>query len=448
MLSKLRTQFLQHKFLLSLAGVVILVFVTAVVVLLLNNSQKRTADSQANNSSSTDFIQKVNQADLQSLNSVLSDDANITAVTNTTVEADRDAALNQLILFLATHTGGFNAADLSSIDLEAFPVPSGMDISNYQLLVYADGSAVIAYKVVDGKVTDLVLLISEVVLPSSTTSSFSSTSSLSSSQANSSTGTIERSLKLRYMTSTDSSITVKSETDTSSVPLLIESTGFVAGSKCTLRVYRTKDGTKLSVDQMELSLDVPAYTKLIDFTAGENNLELSCTAGDKTYKATGNVTVVMVPVSICDAKQFVFQKADKTFDEVKDGIIGTWRGCMFDPWSSKPFEVEFVFKADGTYESRNIEISKNPNTLRTNPALYYGSDANLPGKKFELKNQLTNGEVEGDLYIAFSASNDGAVLDKIRSVSLSADGNKLYFEVIHLSNYGPLRYKLEKQVAD
>jgi hypothetical protein len=162
----------------------------------------------------------------------------------------------------------------------------------------------------------------------------------------------------------------------------------------------------------------------------------TCRMDGDVYTDELSVDLIITPGSICDDANFSLAGQQFSFENAKALFHGEWVGCGDSPWK-KPFQVAFTFRDDGTYNSRNIELVANPDTLRIGAALYYVGDGDAPTKRFEILDQNASGYLTGEIYTS--------TLDEIRNVKFSADGNTMYFEVIHLDRYGPMVYILQRK---
>jgi hypothetical protein len=134
-----------------------------------------------------------------------------------------------------------------------------------------------------------------------------------------------------------------------------------------------------------------------------------------------------------DCVDFDFPAADITIAslaELQAGIRGTWAGCVTTPWVH-PYWVAITLRGDGTYTSHALEL----NGL---PAMYYGTDEDLPEKRYELNDLQDSLKGVGQIDIVFNAGNTNR--GDLRNVKLM--GDQLEFEFFHRGDYGPLTYRL------
>jgi hypothetical protein len=119
---------------------------------------------------------------------------------------------------------------------------------------------------------------------------------------------------------------------------------------------------------------------------------------------------------------------------VKNGLIGTWTGTATTPWTSS-YRVTFIFDSYTHYASRSLDGN-------STSALYYGSDQDSPLKQYEVTDVQANGDAVGTIDIYFGDSS--TTRDSLQSIQLSTDLSRLKFSVMHLDQYGPLQYDLQR----
>lgn len=122
-------------------------------------------------------------------------------------------------------------------------------------------------------------------------------------------------------------------------------------------------------------------------------------------------------------------------DDVKSGIVGTWKGCAYTPWVP-PYYVTLTFNADGSYQSDSSEIIDGQPMI----ALYWGQNGPDPQKKYSIddfQNSLGSGSIETPYPEAGTLTTS-----TIKNVKLM--GNELTFD-LYRGTYGPVQFKLTKQ---
>jgi len=123
-----------------------------------------------------------------------------------------------------------------------------------------------------------------------------------------------------------------------------------------------------------------------------------------------------------------------SLSSLKNGIVGTWSGCVSTPWVPK-YYITMEFRADGSYSAKSDEVMDGTEAN----ALYYGLEADHEGKKYRLTSfQDSKGSGEIDLIFDFVFTKN---TDQLSSIKLM--GNKLSFTMYH-GGYGPLTFQLER----
>jgi hypothetical protein len=118
---------------------------------------------------------------------------------------------------------------------------------------------------------------------------------------------------------------------------------------------------------------------------------------------------------------------------VKNGVIGTWAGTATTPWTPA-YKVAFTFDSYSHYSARSINASY--------VALYYGTDDDSPEKQYSIVDIQANGDANGTIAVFFSPGDTNS--DTLFGIALSADLNRLKFQVMHNGAYGPLQYDLQR----
>jgi hypothetical protein len=108
------------------------------------------------------------------------------------------------------------------------------------------------------------------------------------------------------------------------------------------------------------------------------------------------------------------------------------------PWIP-PYEIAMVFRADGSYSAYTTDTSGSP-------ALYYGMDADDPGKIWSLEDVTASGNAVGKITVVFDVGTTAE--DDIESMRFDPDFNGLRFSMYHFGQYGPLKVELRRIDAD
>ena len=126
-----------------------------------------------------------------------------------------------------------------------------------------------------------------------------------------------------------------------------------------------------------------------------------------------------------------------SFEQLRDGMVGTWRGCVSTPWVPA-YYVTMTFKADGTYSA----VSSESLDGQEMNAMYYGTEADDARKKYAVTDYEASQTGRGQIDIVFADTNSVNRGD-LRNIRLM--GDKLSFEFFHRGQYGPLTFQLYRQ---
>jgi hypothetical protein len=115
------------------------------------------------------------------------------------------------------------------------------------------------------------------------------------------------------------------------------------------------------------------------------------------------------------------------------GFAATWSGTATAPsgWTTPSWQVWARFGADGTYSAHSLDPSV--------PALYYGSDDDVPGKTYTLDDIQASGMGVGTIQVYFF-ENDWNTGD-LKHIALSEDLSGMTFE-FWKDGYGPVVFDL------
>jgi hypothetical protein len=120
---------------------------------------------------------------------------------------------------------------------------------------------------------------------------------------------------------------------------------------------------------------------------------------------------------------------------VKNGIIGTWTGTVTTPfWPT--YHATFTFDS---YTHYSAKAAPDGNGV---PALYYGTDADSPNKRYGITDTQANGDATGTIDVCFEAG--GCDRSKLQAIQLSADLSRLKFYFMFREETGPLEYDLTR----
>jgi len=137
---------------------------------------------------------------------------------------------------------------------------------------------------------------------------------------------------------------------------------------------------------------------------------------------------------------------DVMLDDIRAAMVGSWHGVANTPWT-EPYAVDLTFSDDGHYSSRCSDF-----TQECCLAFYYGTDRDTPLKQWRIESAALNGEVSGEIDIAFDngpASQDGQYglpswQGKLSHIERDATGDGLRFEFSRSDGYGPVSYDLRR----
>lgn len=196
----------------------------------------------------------------------------------------------------------------------------------------------------------------------------------------------------------------------------------------------------------EQTIQVKSLMTVEDFylDAGDYETTLTCITEENTYQTKKEFSILLTGNSICDSKEFLINSSEYSYSELSSSLVGKWKGCTSNPWE-KPYQVEFSFDEKGNYTSKNIEMVNNPTTTRRSSALYYGIDSPAPGQTYSIQNGVNSNVHNGYINISFLKDSENLVKDTLQNIKMSDDGKTLYFEMIHLGQYGPIKYILDRQ---
>jgi hypothetical protein len=203
---------------------------------------------------------------------------------------------------------------------------------------------------------------------------------------------------------------------------------------CTVTDNITLDDDNLTKTSSSIAAVASQDLSLID---GKHVISASCDAGNLTQKASQTVVIMDNQPKKC--KGFSFSESATTAvttDDLQNGMVGTWTGCVTTPWVPKYF-VTITFRSDGSYSARSGEQLD----FRDMNAMYYGTEDDNASKKFSISS-VQSGIGTGHIVIWFGNSHT-TTNDDLKNVKLM--GNKLSFDMMHFDIYGPLTFQLNRQ---
>ena len=136
--------------------------------------------------------------------------------------------------------------------------------------------------------------------------------------------------------------------------------------------------------------------------------------------------------------------ADAALARFQTGVVGSWLGTATTPtgWSWARATVEFTFFCDGHYHARCL-ASEGGFDPEYCVALYSGTDDDNPQKTYEIYDVRSDGKATGYIVVYFDLTNT-TTRDDLEALDLAAAGDRLAFDLIHLSQYGPIQYELQR----
>jgi hypothetical protein len=180
----------------------------------------------------------------------------------------------------------------------------------------------------------------------------------------------------------------------------------------------------------------PLATQTVSLIDGWHDFRASCESSLGTLEAQTSALGADDQPERC--RDFDFSEGPvsvTTFQELAEGVIGTWEGCVDSPWVPDYF-VTMVFRDDGTYSSESAEELDGQEMI----ALYYGTDEESPAKRFAINDLQDNLTGLGQIDIVHSV--DPTVTPgrgEMRDIRLM--GDQLEFEFFY-RGYGPLVFRL------
>jgi hypothetical protein len=126
------------------------------------------------------------------------------------------------------------------------------------------------------------------------------------------------------------------------------------------------------------------------------------------------------------------------------GVLGSWLGTATTPsgWTWSTATVEFTFFCDGHYHARCLSAEGlSPDSC---VALYYGTDADSAEKTYDIYDVgVAAGTATANIDVVFDTSNS-VTHDKLNAIALDDAADRLAFDLIHLNQYGPVHYDLQR----
>jgi hypothetical protein len=201
--------------------------------------------------------------------------------------------------------------------------------------------------------------------------------------------------------------------------------------RCTVVHSVRPDSPAIAASQKTLP---PVDVQTVALIDGRHDFRASCPSIAGTLTATTWMVAADGAPERCAGWTFSADPVSiATIDELTTGVVGSWHGCVTTPWVPM-YWVDLTFRADGTYSSTVGEVLDSFPV----PAMYYGTDADDPAKRWRIDDLQASGLGVGIIDIAFGSGSVNR--DSISAIRLM--GNRLEFEMMHHGMYGPLVFQL------
>lgn len=194
------------------------------------------------------------------------------------------------------------------------------------------------------------------------------------------------------------------------------------------------------LDDQPLTQKTVAYAakalQTVSMEDGLHTLTVSCSVGAGISDTTKLRILDRQPKKCADYGFTDTPVTASSLENLQQGIIGNWKGCVSTPWVPAYF-VTMSFKSDGTYSAVSDESLDGMDMN----AMYYGTQRDDAKKKYWIQdfNASKAGTGEIDVLFDVGSINRGT----LRNVKLM--GNKLSFDFYHRNQYGPVTFQLTKQ---
>jgi hypothetical protein len=221
---------------------------------------------------------------------------------------------------------------------------------------------------------------------------------------------------------------------TADVPLGIAANGLEL-SRCTITDNVTLDDATFSKQQVSLPSIAKQTLKLVD---GSHAIVFDCPTTSSS-NVTLSITGLAADGLAKKCADYNFTDSSSTannLDELKSAVVGSWAGCVTTPWTPS-YYVNISFKADGTYTATSTESLDGI----VHTPMYWGGQQTNAKSTYRLMT-FASGVGTGEFVIYFSDAGT-TTQDTLKYVKVM--GDKLSFEFMHFSAYGPVTYKLYRQ---
>jgi hypothetical protein len=209
-------------------------------------------------------------------------------------------------------------------------------------------------------------------------------------------------------------------------------------SKCSLKDDIVLDDNNFT--QKTVAYQV-ALKQTISMQDGLHSLTLSCFDGH-AFGDAFHFRVADGQPKLC--KGFAYNDSAVTAhtqQELHDGMVGTWAGCVTNPWVPA-YYVTITFHSNGTLSTTS------PETLDGihEPALYWGDDLDNPNRQWDVTGIDGSGIGTGNADMYWQGSN---TIRPLQLSNVKLMGNHLtltgHYQYNSSQTYGPLGLQLVRQ---
>ena len=180
----------------------------------------------------------------------------------------------------------------------------------------------------------------------------------------------------------------------------------------------------------------PVPVQTVSLIDGEHDLRASCETSAGTLEARTSAIGADSQPELCRDFEFVEGPISvTTLQELSDGMVGTWEGCVDTPWVPVYF-VTIDFRADGTYSADAPERLDGEEMI----PFYWGPlDEGSASKRYTIDDLQDSLKGLGEIQVWDDPEGRGLELHDIRLM-----GDQLEFDVFN-GDYGPLLVRLSRR---
>jgi hypothetical protein len=193
---------------------------------------------------------------------------------------------------------------------------------------------------------------------------------------------------------------------------------------CSLIHVITPDdpGLEPSTEQLE-----PLGLQTVSLVDGEHDFRASCESSAGTLETHTSAIAADSQPELC--RHFEFSEGPisvTTLQELSDGMVGTWEGCVETPWVPVYF-VRIAFHADGTYTADAPERLDGSETF----PFYWGGEDDSSSNRYTIDDLQDSLKGLGEIEIPWRG--------ELRHIRLMGDQLEFHF---FNGDYGPLVFRL------